>query len=239
MSNLSDWPGLDPAKLPQHVAVIMDGNGRWAKKRLLPHTSGHAAGVDSLKEMVRNCGDLGIPYLTAYAFSTENWKRPEDEVGFLWKLFAEVLAREVKELNQNGVRIQFIGDRTPFGDKLLDIINDSEAKTAHNRKLTLNIAINYGGRQEILQAVQRIVKDGVQEIDAETFSRYLYTAGQPDPDLMIRTSGEMRISNYLLWQMAYAEIHVTDTLWPDFRQPDFHQALLAFQNRNRRFGGRP
>lgn len=239
MSNLANWPGLDPAKLPQHVAVIMDGNRRWAKKRMLPQNAGHIAGVDSLKEMVRHCGDLGIPYLTAYAFSTENWSRPEDEVGFLWKLFGEVLGREIDEMDKNGVRIRFIGDRTPFGPEFLKLIEAAESKTANNTTVTLNIAINYGGRQEILQAVQRMLAEGKTTVDAESFSSYLYTANQPDPDLMIRTSGEMRISNYLLWQLAYTEIHVTSTLWPDYRQQHFLEALLEYQKRNRRFGGRP
>lgn len=234
-----EWPGLDRARLPQHVAVIMDGNGRWAQKRLLPKNAGHAAGVTSLKEMVKHCGDLDIRYLTAYAFSTENWSRPQEEVGYLLNLFIEVIEREIDEMDENGVRIRFLGDIPALSESLRAMIDRAEEKTKQNDELTLNIALNYGGRREIIQAVQAILDEGLETVDEKSFAEHLYTKGQPDPDLLIRTSGEMRISNYLLWQLAYTEIHVTDTLWPDYRQEDFLRALLDFQGRKRRFGGRP
>ncbi|HBN10281.1 MAG TPA: di-trans,poly-cis-decaprenylcistransferase [Cyanobacteria bacterium UBA8530] len=221
------------------MAVIMDGNRRWAKKRLLPKNAGHIAGVESLKTLVKSCRSLEIPFLTAYAFSTENWSRSSEEVGFLWKLFAEVLSREIDGLDENQVRLRFIGNIEELSPELKAIVARGEEQTKNNDKLSLNIALNYGGRQEILQAVQKVVEAGIEKIDEKTFASFLYTNGQPDPDFLIRTSGEMRLSNYLLWQLAYTEIFVTPTLWPDFREEDFLKALLDYQGRNRRFGGRP
>lgn len=239
------WEGVDRTRLPQHVAVIMDGNRRWAISRLLPGKQGHRAGVDTLRELVRSCGDLGIPYLTVYAFSTENWKRSADEVGYLWNLFQEVILKEVDSLDEAGVRMRFIGEIDELNPKIRSAIQQAEARTGSNTKLTLNIALNYGGRREILEvvkAVARAAKAG--QIDADSLDEarlgsFFYTAGQPDPDLLIRTSGECRISNYLLWQLAYTEIYITETLWPDFRKDDLRLALLDFQARERRFGARP
>jgi undecaprenyl diphosphate synthase len=239
------WEGVDRTRLPQHVAVIMDGNRRWALNRLLAGVQGHRAGVDTMRELVRNCRDLDIRYLTVYAFSTENWNRSADEVGYLWNLFQEVIAREVDSLDENGVRMRFIGEIDELAPKLRSTIQNAEARTAANTALTLNIALNYGGRREILEvvkAVARAAKAGqidAESLDEQRLSSFFYTAGQPDPDLLIRTSGEQRISNYLLWQLAYTEIYITPTLWPDFRQEDFRQALLAYQSRERRFGARP
>ncbi|HEY9766717.1 MAG TPA: polyprenyl diphosphate synthase [Chroococcales cyanobacterium] len=236
------WAGLDKNLLPCHVAVIMDGNRRWAQKRLLPKNAGHIAGVESLKTLVKSCRFLEIPFLTAYAFSTENWSRSSEEVGFLWNLFAEVLSREIDDLDENEVQLRFIGNIEALSPELKAIVARGEEQTKNNEKLSLNIALNYGGRQEILQAVQKILEAGIEKIekiDEKTFSSFLYTNGQPDPDFLIRTSGEMRLSNYLLWQLAYTEIYVTPTLWPDYREEDFLKALLDYQGRHRRFGGRP
>lgn len=239
------WEGVDRVRLPQHVAVIMDGNRRWAISRLLPGKQGHRAGVDTLRELVRSCGDLGIPYLTVYAFSTENWKRSVDEVGYLWNLFQETILKEVESLDEAGVRMRFIGEIDELNPKLRSSIQQAESRTGGNTKLTLNIALNYGGRREILEvvkAVARAAKAGqidADQLDEARLGSFFYTAGQPDPDLLIRTSGECRISNYLLWQLAYTEIYITETLWPDFRKDDFRLALLDFQARERRFGARP
>lgn len=236
------WLGLDPAKLPCHVAVIMDGNRRWAVKRLLPGKQGHRAGVDTLRALVKCCRELGIRHLTVYAFSTENWNRSSDEVGFLWTLFQETIGREVEGLDEAGVRIRFIGEIDELGPKLRAAIGQAESRTAANTDLTLNVALNYGGRREILEVVKAVSRAAASgEVDLATLdeaqlSRFFYTADQPDPDLLIRTSGELRISNYLLWQLAYTEIYVTQTLWPDFGRADFRAALDDFQRRDRRFG---
>lgn len=233
---------LDRSRLPQHVAVIMDGNGRWAKRRGLPRIMGHQKGVDTLKDLLRCCKDWGIPALTAYAFSTENWGRPLEEVEFLMTLFERVLRRELKEMMEEEVRIRFVGNLEALPISLQDEIDRSMKETKNNSGTQFTVATNYGGRQEIIQACRAIaeqVKQGAidpHDIDESLFDRYLYTAGLPYPDLLIRTSGEMRISNFLLWQMAYAEIYVTQTLWPDFDRAQFHQALLAYQQRDRRFG---
>lgn len=241
----TSWEGVDRTRLPEHVAVIMDGNRRWAISRLLPGKQGHRAGVDTLRELVRSCVDLGIPYLTVYAFSTENWKRSEDEVGYLWNLFNETIAKEVDSLDEAGVRMRFIGEIDELNPKIRSTIQQAEARTGGNTKLTLNIALNYGGRREIVEVVKAVARAAqAGQIDAESLDEtrlgsFFYTAGQPDPDLLIRTSGECRISNYLLWQLAYTEIYITETLWPDFRKEDFRLALLDFQVRERRFGARP
>ena len=233
---------LDNNRLPQHVAVIMDGNGRWAKRQGKPRIMGHQRGVDALKDLLRCCKDWGVPALTAYAFSTENWGRPMEEVEFLMTLFERVLQRELNEMMAEDVRIRFVGNLAALPQSLQKQIARSMNDTANNSSIQFTVATNYGGRQEIIQACRAIaslVKQGdlqVEEINESVFERYLYTQGIIHPDLLIRTSGEMRLSNFLLWQMAYAEIYVTQTLWPDFDRVEFHKALLAYQKRERRFG---
>jgi len=233
---------LDKTRLPQHVAVIMDGNGRWAKHRSLPRILGHQKGVDTLKDLLRCCRDWGIPALTAYAFSTENWGRPLPEVEFLMTLFERVLRRELAEMMQENVRIRFVGDLSKLPPSLQEEIFRSMEDTKNNAGIEFTVATNYGGREEITQACQTIaakVQKGIiklEEINEVLFEEHLYTAGLPSPDLLIRTSGELRISNFLLWQLAYAEIYVTPTLWPDFDRSEFHQALVNYQSRERRFG---
>jgi undecaprenyl diphosphate synthase len=235
-------PDLDRLKLPKHVAVIMDGNGRWGKKQGLARVVGHRKGVDTLKDLLRCCRDWGIPALTAYAFSTENWGRPHEEVDFLMTLFERVLRRELEEMNAEQVRIRFVGQIDALPESLQVEIAKAEETTRHNQGTMFTVATNYGGRQEIVQACQALaamVKTGAIEaadIDENLFSQQLYTQGLLDPDLLIRTSGEMRISNFLLWQLAYSEIYVTDTLWPNFDRRAFHLALVDFQQRQRRFG---
>ncbi|HYW19484.1 MAG TPA: isoprenyl transferase [Nodularia sp. (in: cyanobacteria)] len=228
--------------LPKHVAVIMDGNGRWAKRQGLPRIMGHKRGVDALKDLLRCCQDWGIQALTAYAFSTENWKRPQEEVDFLMTLFQKVLRQELREMIEENVQIQFVGNLDALPRSLQAEISRSMAETSNNRAIRFTVATNYGGRQEILQACRAIaqkVQQGLiqpDDIDEQLFERHLYTAGITDPDLLIRTSGEMRLSNFLLWQMAYGEIYITDALWPDFDRTEFHRALCAYQQRERRFG---
>jgi len=234
---------LDPTRLPKHVAIIMDGNGRWAVKRGLPRSVGHRAGVKSLREIVRLAGELAIPALSAYAFSTENWRRPPDEVSFLMDLFVEYAERELPELKQNGVRVKVIGRVAELPARVQEAVAHLERETRGGERLVLNIAVNYGGRWEIVDAVRAIaqeVKKGLlspEEIDENVFGNYLYTAGLPDPDLLIRPAGEMRVSNFLLWQLAYTEFYLTPVLWPDFGRAEFLQALVTFQRRERRFGG--
>ena len=233
---------LDQSRLPKHVAVIMDGNGRWAKGKGRPRIIGHQRGVDVLKDLLRCCKDWGIPALTAYAFSTENWGRPLEEVEFLMTLFERVLRRELQEINEENVRIRFVGNLKALPKSLQKEIERSMNATKDNKDIQFTVATNYGGRQEILQACKSIasqIEKGFlqsDQIDEELFESYLYTAGLSHPDLLIRTSGEMRISNFLLWQMAYAELYVTQTLWPDFDRVQFHKALFAYQQRERRFG---
>ncbi|MGL5807616.1 MAG: polyprenyl diphosphate synthase [Xenococcaceae cyanobacterium] len=240
---LQDLPAdLDNNRLPKHVAVIMDGNGRWAKRRGLPRIMGHQRGVDALKDLLRCCKDWGVPALTAYAFSTENWGRPLEEVEFLMTLFERVLRRELKEMMAENVRIRFVGNLEALPKSLQDEIAKSMDDTKNNCGIEFTVATNYGGRQEILQACRAIAQKvelgylKSEEIDETIFESYLYTKGISHPDLLIRTSGEMRLSNFLLWQMAYAEIYVTQTLWPDFDRQEFHKALLDYQQRDRRFG---
>ncbi len=230
---------LDLTLIPAHVAVIMDGNGRWARKRGLPRTAGHRAGMKALKAVVRVAPELGIRYLTVYAFSTENWKRPTEEVGFLMDLMTEMMKREIRELHGAGVRIRILGDLSAIPEKTLQAVREGVELTRDNTGLQLNIAFNYGGRQEILSAVRTVLdrSPGPEEITEDYFSRLLYTEDIPDPDLVIRTSGELRISNFLLWQIAYAELYVTDVLWPDFGREDLVLALQDYQARGRRFGG--
>jgi undecaprenyl diphosphate synthase len=226
----------------QHVAIIMDGNRRWAKKRFMPTLVGHKQGVDALRTLVRYASDVGLKALTVYAFSTENWQRSDEEVGYLMKLFLEVLAGELEALHQNNVRIRFIGDLAPLPTSLIQLIQNAHDKTAQNTGIHFQIATNYGGRQEITQAVQQLAKQ-VQsgalepgEITEDLITQNLYTGDLPDLDMLIRTGGDARISNYLLWQAAYAELYFTDALWPDFSPKAFDEAVREFANRERRYG---
>ena len=227
---------------PDHVAIIMDGNGRWATQRGRPRLFGHHAGARRVREMVEACPDLGVKYLTIFAFSTENWKRTQSEVAGLMKLFRRYIEREAKALFQNGVRVRFIGDRQKLDDKLVSLMDNLELYTSGNDKVHLTIALNYGGRDEVTRAAQRLAIEVEQgrlspkDVDAKTLAKFLDTRFLPDPDLVIRTSGEARISNFLLWQSAYAEYEFVDTLWPDFNAEEFGKILSRYGNRERRFG---
>lgn len=233
---------LDPTRLPQHVAIIMDGNGRWAKSRGLSRIRGHYVGAESVRVVVRTARQLDIRYLTLYAFSEENWQRPRSEIQALMTLLKRYLRQELPEMVENDIAFRVIGDvrQLPFG--VQKEIASTVAATARNQRLTLSLALSYGGRSEIVQAVRAVAKDlragrlTTAELSPELFSRYLYTADMPDPDLLIRTSGEFRLSNFLLWQSAYTELYFTETLWPDFRETEFLHALLDYQRRERRFG---
>jgi undecaprenyl diphosphate synthase len=235
-------PILDPTKIPEHVAAIMDGNGRWAKQQGLPRIAGHQQGANTVKSLLRCCKDWGIANFTVYAFSTENWGRPAAEVNFLMRLFEGLLDSELDKMHTEGVRIRFLGDRSQVPITLQKMMDKSTEKTAHNRAVTFNIAINYGSRHEIVQACKSIAERvqcgelDPQQIDEFLFARYLDTDGLPDPDLLIRTSGEQRLSNFLLWQLAYTELYITNTHWPDFSSDEFTQAIANYQQRNRRFG---
>jgi undecaprenyl diphosphate synthase len=229
---------LDPDRLPQHIAIIMDGNGRWARKRDMPRAAGHKAGVEPVRSAVETCARLGIRVLTLYAFSTENWKRPRAEVNMLWRLLRVYLRRELGSLLKNDVRLRAIGRLEALPAAARTELLEAVAATAPNRGLIVNLAINYSGRAELVDAVNRLLQSGAR-VTEEAIAAHLYTAGLPDPDLLIRTSGEMRISNFLLWQIAYAELYVTSTLWPDFTRADLLRAVLEFQRRERRFGGLP
>jgi undecaprenyl diphosphate synthase len=224
--------------LPRHIGIIMDGNGRWARRRHLPRVAGHRAGVRAIRPVMEACDRAGVHILTLYAFSTENWSRPRHEVSALMQLFGETIDSEVAELHDNGVQIRILGDRGRLSAALQRKVEEAEAQTATNTKAVLNVAINYGGRGEIVAAVRELAARGVDltQLDEETLSRALYTAGLPDPDLIIRTAGEMRISNFLLWQAAYAELYVTETLWPDFGEAALEVALQEFARRERKFG---
>ena len=234
---------LDRLKLPDHIAVIMDGNGRWAKARGLPRSMGHTAGVEALKTTLHLCSDWGIGALTVYAFSTENWSRPNEEVNFLMTLFESVLKRELTNLKLEEVKINFLGDLEPLPIALKELINESVESTLNNKGIHFNVCTNYGGRRELVRAAQKLAERSVKGeldpslIDENVFASELFTASEVDPDLLIRTSGEKRISNFLLWQLAYSEIHVTDVLWPDFDADTLAEALLDYQSRRRRFGG--
>ena len=225
-------------KLPTHVAIIMDGNGRWALSRGLPRLAGHRAGVENLRRIITACVEFGIPYLTIYAFSTENWGRPLEEVKGLLFILDEVLDRELAELHKQGVRLWHIGRLEGIAPSTQKKVRDAIEMTKNNTRLTLNVAFNYGGRAEIVHALQQMLADGVTagQITEELIGRYLYTAGQPDPDLIIRTAGELRVSNFLLWQGAYAEYYAADVYWPDFDKNEFRRALEHFASRERRFG---
>jgi undecaprenyl diphosphate synthase len=227
------------AQLPAHIAIIMDGNGRWASRRHLPRVEGHRAGINAVRDVVESSARLGIEVLTLYAFSTENWKRPEAEVSTLMALLKRYLRAELNTLLTNNIRFHVIGRPQDLAPDIQDELADAEARTASNSGLLFNIALNYSGRAEITDAVRRMIAAGVTPADVteQRVSEFLFTAGQPDPDLLIRTSGELRISNFLLWQIAYAEIWVTDTLWPDFRARHLLEAILDYQKRDRRYGG--
>jgi undecaprenyl diphosphate synthase len=227
------------AQLPAHIAIIMDGNGRWASRRHLPRVEGHRAGINAVRDVVETSARLGIEVLTLYAFSTENWKRPEAEVSTLMALLKRYLRAELNTLLTNNIRFRVIGRTQDLAPDIQDELADAEARTASNTGLLFNIALNYSGRAEITDAVRRMIAAGVtpDEVTEQRVGEFLFTAGQPDPDLLIRTSGELRISNFLLWQIAYAEIWVTDTLWPDFRARHLLDALLEYQKRDRRYGG--
>jgi undecaprenyl diphosphate synthase len=230
---------IDFDRLPAHVAVIMDGNGRWAAQRHLPRVEGHRAGIDSVREVVESSARLGVQVLTLYAFSVENWKRPAAEVSTLMMLLKRYLRLELNTLLRNDIRFRVIGRAEDLAPDVQAELRTAETKTATNGGMLFNIALNYGGRAEIVEAIKRMLAEGVRpaDLDEQKFSEFLYTAGQPDPDLLIRTSGEMRVSNFLLWQIAYSEIWVTDTLWPDFRRRHLFEAILAYQKRERRYGG--
>ena len=223
---------------PRHVAIIMDGNGRWAKRRHLPRIAGHRRGVESVRNAVTACVERGIGHLTLFAFSSENWRRPAEEVAMLMEIFTSALTNEVKKLHKNGVRLKVVGDTQRFGAKLRALIEQAEQTTAGNKRLTLTIAANYGGRWDILQAMSRFLKEnpGAKEIQEEQLAPYLAMSYAPEPDLFIRTGGEQRISNFLLWQLAYSELYFTDTLWPDFDATALDAAIVSYRGRERRFG---
>ena len=234
---------LDNIILPEHIGIIMDGNGRWAKSRGLPRSAGHTAGANNFRTITRYCSDIGIKYLTVYAFSTENWKRPEEEVGALMKLFKSYLQEAIKDFKNEDIVVRFIGDKSAFSPELQQLIEENEQSSANRSGMVLNIAMNYGGRDEIIRAVKNIaceIQNGtlsVDDINEDTISNNLYTAHQPDPDLVIRPSGEHRISNFLLWQSAYTEYVIMDVLWPDFTTKMLDEAILQYAGRNRRYGG--
>ena len=231
-----------PSDIPKHIAIIMDGNGRWARKRTLPRIAGHREGVNSVREVTRICGEIDVEFLTLYTFSKENWKRPKKEVSALMTLLLRTINKEVKGLHKNNVKFNIIGDLEMLPPSTRKGLEEGISLTSQNTGLNLSLALNYGSRQEMLEATQTLamqVKDGlisVGDINEELFSKYLYTNGIPDPDLMIRTSGESRLSNFLLWQSAYTEIYMTSTYWPDFREKELLEAILDYQKRERRFG---
>ncbi|MBU2498881.1 MAG: isoprenyl transferase [Proteobacteria bacterium] len=233
---------LDPRKLPEHVAIIMDGNGRWAKKRALSRVQGHEEGAESVREIVRANREIGIPWLTLYAFSEENWRRPKYEIKALMELLKRFLKAELREMQDNGIRFQTIGRTYKLPEAVQKTLQETSEKTASNKNMVLTLALSYGGRQEIFDAMQKIARKfesgdlASRDLTEEVISAHLYTVGMPDPDLLIRTSGECRVSNFLLWQIAYTEIYVTSTHWPDFRKREYLEALAAYQKRERRFG---
>jgi undecaprenyl diphosphate synthase len=230
---------MNSKEIPKHIAIIMDGNGRWAQKRKLPRIEGHRRGAISLREAVKACIELGVKYLTVYAFSTENWKRPKEEINFLMRLLSSTIEKEVDELDKNKIRVRFMGRTSMLPEKLQEKIGLAEERTKNNSRLNLNIMLSYGGRAELTDAVKSIVKNNVKSdtIDEDLISGSLYTAGMPDPDLLIRTAGEMRVSNFMIWQIAYSEIWVTDVLWPDFRKKHLLEAINDYSGRIRKFGG--
>ena len=242
MSTSIDDSSAAQGSIPRHVAVIMDGNNRWAKKRLMPGVAGHKAGVDAVRAVVETSAEQGIEVLTLFAFSSENWRRPEKEVNALMQLFIVALEREVKKLHKNNIRLVVMGDKSAFQQKIQDLISDAEQLTVNNDRMTLVIAANYGGQWDIAQAAKRIAQDveagklSAEDINEQVFHKYTWLNEFPAPDLMIRTGGEERISNFMLWQTAYSEFYFSDALWPDFKQQEYKKALAAFANRIRRFG---
>ncbi len=234
---------IDDIILPEHIGIIMDGNGRWAKKRGLPRTAGHTAGAQTFRRIARYCSDIGIKYLTVYAFSTENWKRPKEEVDAIMKLFKEYMLEAISDFQDDSIIVKFIGDRSVFSSDMLELIERTENDSKDRDGMVLNIAMNYGGRDELVNAFKNIandIRDGkldISDIDAQLISDNIYTKGQPDPDLIIRPSGEYRTSNFLLWQSAYSEYCIMDVLWPDFKNEHLDKALIEYAKRNRRFGG--
>lgn len=234
---------IDELRIPHHIAIIMDGNGRWGMKHGLSRSLGHQQGVVVLKNIIKSAKKLGVEILTVYAFSTENWSRPQDEVTFLINLFEKVLLKEISEINKEGIKINFIGDLAPFPENLKEVINKSESVTKNNKEFVLNVCTNYGGRQELVRAARQLAQKSVagkikpEQIDEKLFESELLTCGSVNPDLLIRTSGERRISNFLLWQLAYSEIYITNVYWPEFNEGEFLKAIIDYQSRNRRFGG--
>lgn len=229
----------EAAKVPRHIAIIMDGNGRWARKRLLPRVAGHAKGVDSLREVIRTCLDRGVEHLTVFAFSSENWRRPKDEVSFLMQLFVKSLKAEIERIHRNCIRLRVVGDLERFDKPLVDLIRDAEALTAENTAMNLTICANYGGRWDIMQAIGKMMAaapGGSGGFSEEDLAPHLALSFSPEPDLFIRTGGEQRISNFLLWQLAYSELYFTDKLWPEFGEAALNEAIASFQQRERRFG---
>jgi undecaprenyl diphosphate synthase len=231
--------GIDIDAMPHHIAIIMDGNGRWAKKRLMPRNIGHRQGQKQLKRTLIHCVELGIKVLSVYVFSTENWRRPDEEVSFLLTFLTTSIQDEIDELVAKGVKLKFLGDLDQFDDRLLNMIQSAEEKTANNTTIQLNVMLNYGGRREIVAAVKQYVAKGhsIEDLTEDALSTYLYTAGVPDPDILIRTGGDIRISNFMLWQSAYSELVFLDVFWPSFGLPDLLGAIGEFQARDRRFGG--
>lgn len=225
-------------RVPHHLGIIMDGNGRWAQARGLPRLAGHRAGTENIRRVLEACVEFGIKFLTIYAFSTENWGRPQEEVRGLMHILSEYIQREVSELHRNGVQLRHSGRLAGISDEMQEQIRDALELTKHNDRIILNVAFNYGGRAEIIDAIRRLLSDGVapEQVDEALINRYLYTAGLPDPDLIVRTGGEMRISNFLIWQAAYAEYYATPTYWPDFDRDELYRALQAYAQRDRRFG---
>lgn len=231
---------VDPNRIPKHIAIIMDGNGRWAKAHLVPRLAGHNAGMKAMKEILKKSQTLGVKYLTVYAFSTENWKRSEEEVSGIFNLLIKYVNSELKELNDNNVKVNVLGDASVIPEKALESLNLALNETKDNDGLQFNIALNYGSRAEIIRAVNRLIDEGIKEVDEEALSRHLYTGDFdiPDPELIIRTSGEERLSNFLMWQAAYSEFVFTDVLWPDFTPEEYEKCIEEYQSRDRRFGGR-
>lgn len=233
---------IDPERLPEHVAVIMDGNGRWAKKKGAARVFGHKSAIKAVRDVTEGCAELGIRFLTLYAFSTENWNRPKAEVSALMQLLVSTINSEIKTLMDNDIRLDTIGDTESLPKKAQRELAEAMAKTANNKRMTLVLALSYSGRWDIVKAAKQLLKEqesgrlNEEDLDQDLFEKYLDTSGMPDPELLIRTSGEQRISNFLLWQMAYTEFYITDTLWPDFRRENLYEALVAYQQRERRFG---
>ncbi|MCA1979797.1 MAG: di-trans,poly-cis-decaprenylcistransferase [Thiobacillus sp.] len=231
-------PAVGHADVPRHVAIIMDGNGRWAKRRLMPRVAGHRKGVEALRGVIRACAERGVSHLTVFAFSSENWRRPQEEVTLLMELFMRALENEVAKLHENGIRFRVIGDLSGFTERIQALIRDAEALTRDNTRLTFTVAANYGGRWDVVQAVKKLLASGVgvDDIDEAALANHLSMAGEPEPDLFIRTGGEQRISNFLLWQLAYTELYFTDALWPDFDARQLDAAIASYRTRERRFG---